>query len=511
MLNRFRLPHRPRIIETQTPGGPILIHDCTIYRARKDHGPNGDHYTKEQLTQIFTEASKTSQHGIPFMDTHLYLVGPIGRLHKWWFTPDGWLHGSGEVFGEDVLGPERYQHTLNLIKTGQFKDISLSVVQGRFPNGQMNPKDLKLQEISICRRGRHKNCNIKIVEASDHSQSNKTEHHEGKIMSLTVTHDNGSQVGSLDVSKLTPSVEDMVAVARERGVTFSQAEIDDYANRSMQGGDNAFSVAQVILAKMSDVASVLQKQNDGMKGIVQEVNDNYIRQREADIKMAAEYYEEKRVAGTLTEERAKRLTEMAEKLGKDRDAADQFDTMISGIMEAKRLAADNAELTKNLQKQTNAATRAAREANREISRHQARDASPKRAPAAAAATPAAVAKPAAPAASSNAVAPADAQSAPTDMPPNPGALAQQLTPKTSADGSYQYVMVEASAEYGDQQWIDTMAPLAYQGSYAKALPSQNMSRIYAEMGRTNYFDDIIRLDVPPVGKQNCRRGVNTPF
>lgn len=509
MLSRLRshLPstHRPRIIPTKNPGGPILIHDCTIYRARKDNGPNGDHFTREQLERMLTLAALTSKAGLPFMDTHNYLVGPIGRLHKWWFDNRDWLHGSGEVFGENVLGPERYNHIRELIRTGQFKDISLSVIQGVFENGRPNPDDVKFNEISLCRRGKHKNCNIKIVEASDQSQSYKTHHHEGEIMSLTVTHENGSTGGSLDMSKLAPSIEDMVAVAQERGVTFTQAEIDQYSQLT---GENAFSAAGIILAKMADVTSMLQKQNESMKGIVKEVDDHYLAQRETDIKMAADYYEEKRAAGKLTDARAKLLTEMAAKLGKDRNAADEFDTMISGIVEAKDLAAANAELTKAVQKQTNAANRAQREQKRE-----ARDSSPKRTPitqtpaqqAAAAAAKAAAATP-----SPNAVAPVDAKSAPTDASANPAEMAQQLAPKMSPDGKY--IMAEADAEVGERIWIDRFAPLAYQGSYAQSLPSETMRHIYEDMSKPNYFDTAVRMSVPIVGHQGfSRRPNNTPF
>lgn len=81
---------------------------------------------------------------------------------------------------------------------------------------------------------------------------------------------------SLDLSKLTLSIEDMVTIAQERGVTFSQAEIDDYANHSIQGGDS-ISVAQVILSKMPAVASILQNQNNEMEDVVQEVKNAYSR------------------------------------------------------------------------------------------------------------------------------------------------------------------------------------------------------------------------------------------
>lgn len=507
-----RPAHRPRIIPSKTPGGPILIHDCSVYRARVDHGPNGDHYTRQQLEKIFREAVQTKTHGIPILDTHLYDVQPIGRISKWWFTPDNWLHCSGEIFGEDVLGPQRYQHTLRNIKNGSYKDVSLSVAQGILPNGKHDPNNLRLNEISVCREGRHKNCNIKIVEASDQSQSKKTYHHDGgQIMSLTIQHENGT-TGGLDTSKLDVSVENLVAEAAARGVPFTQAEIDDYAKAGPQG---YLAASQLIIAKMADKMANLAQENDGMKGIVNEVEQNYARQRENDIAMVKEFYGEKVKSGKMTEERAKQLSDEAEAMGKNREYATKFDTMISGILELKEQAAQIAELSKSLEKSKATANRMQREHNRE----QKRDLSPKRAPVAPPAAqqkPATAAPPAAATApaksaipSPNAVAPADANSAPTDQPPNPGEMAQSLTPhpQYSQQG---YVLANASAEHGDSAWINKCFPLAYQGQFARSLASESMSRIYDIMDKPNYFNDTIGLRVPPVGEQGFARRNNGP-
>lgn len=491
-----------------------MVHDCTIYRARANHGPNNDHYTKAQLEKIFHEATITRKHGIPFLDTHLYGVEPIGRLHKWWFTNDGWLHGSGEIFGQEVLGPERYQHIKRQWREGMFTDVSLSVAQGKLPDGRLDPNNLTLNEISFCHKGRHKNCNIKILEASDQSQSNKTYHHEGKIMSLTIQHDNGS-TGGLDTAKLEATVEDIVQTARERGIEFTQAEIDEFAKAGPQG---VLAATQFIAGKMADRMAALAQENDAMKGIVNEVNQKYIQQREADIEMAKEYYQSKIALGTLNEDQVKNLSEMAEKMGKDRSRAMEFDTMISGIAESKRLAAELAETTKNLEKSKNAQTRMQREVNRE----QRRDASPKRAPAPQqqqqqqqkppAQQQQQSAKPAAPPAKANpnAVAPPDAHDAPTDMPANPGELAQQLTPAVRSDQGY--VLVNADAYTDDQPWIDAAAPLAIQASYARSLPSLNLSRLYNEMTQPNYFEKSISMRIAPAGEQGFARRFNhTPF
>lgn len=497
-----RLPNKPRFYKSESETGPMLIHDFTIYRARENHGPNGDRFTKPQLQKIFSDAARTRAHGIPFLDTHLYDVNPIGRLHKWWFTDDDWLHGSGEIFGQDVLGPERYQHIKQQWREGRFTDVSLSVAQGMLPDGRMDPNELKLNEISFCHRGRHKNCNIKILEASDQSHSNKTYHHEGKIMSLTIQHDNGS-VGGLDTSKLEATLEDVIATARERGIDFTQAEIDEFAKAGPQG---VLPATQFIVGKMAERMAGLTRDNESMVGIVSEVNQNYIKQRQADIEMVKEYYQTKVAAGTLTEERAKQLSEKAEALGQDRNQADAFDTMISGIMEFKKVSQELAEASKNLEKSKNAQTRMQREVNRE----QRRDASPKRPaaqqqapPAQQAAKPAAVA-PAKAAAAPNprAVAPADAGEAPTDAPANPGELAQSLTPAVHSNQGY--VLVNADSYADDQPWIDAAAPLAIQASYARGLASQNLSRLYDIMSKPRYFEDSLGLAIKPVGEQGFK-------
>lgn len=499
-----RLPNKPRFYKNESDTGPMLVHDCTIYRARADQGKNNDHYTKPQLEKIFQEAAVTRKHGIPFLDTHLYGVEPIGRLHKWWFTNDGWLHGSGEIFGQDVLGRERYQHIKQQWNEGRFTDVSLSVAQGKLPDGRLDPDNLTLNEISFCHRGRHKNCNIKILEASDQSQSNKTYHHEGKIMSLTIQHDNGA-IGGLDTSKLEATLEDVIATARERGIEFTQAEIDEFAKAGPQG---VLPATQFIVGKMAERMAGLSRDNEGMKGIVTEVNQNYIKQRETDIEMAKEYYQSKVASGKLTEERAKQLSDMAEALGKDRNQANAFDTMISGIVESKALAQQLAEVNKNLEKSKNAQTRMQREVNRE----QRRDASPKRTPVQQQTSPAqqatkpaaAAAKPAAP--NPRAVAPADANEAPTGEPANPGELAQSLTPAVHSNQGY--VLVNADAYTDDQPWINEAAPLAIQAAYARSLPSQNLSRLYDIMAQPNYFADSLSTRIAPIGQQGFQRQNN---
>lgn len=517
--------HRPKILRLPDDGGPIQILDCTIYRARRFdpkrpnkplHGKLGNHYTQDQLEKAFHEAGLMRQHGIPLLDTHFYGDHPIGRLKKWWFTDDGWLHAEAEIFDRKTLGPQLYEHFQKLIRSGQLTDISLSMIQMQRPDGTFDPNDLRLQEVSICRVGRHKNCNIRVVEASDPSQSGaRVVHHKGKLIrsnmnGLEITHEGGK---GLNTAHLSPSLEDLVAQATECGVAFTQAELDEYAAR--QGSENQFSAAVAIMAKMAEQNLLLSRENKGMRPVVEQLNASYVKQREQDVAMVEAWYQAKVADKSLNEETAKELIEAAKAMGADRDQSRAFDAMISGIAEATKMREQYAEAQKQAEKARNAENRA---------RRAARDQSPKRqltAPQQAAKKAAEPAKP--PAAEQakrdaiadailkgavpknpNAVAPADAHEVPAGEGelPDPAAMASEMIPVVASTG---YTKVEASADHGDLPWINKEAPLAYQGSYAQHLPSESMRRITEIMTAPNYFDNSLNCNVPPPGQQGFIR------
>lgn len=523
--------HRPKILRLPEDGGPIQILDCTIYRGRRFdpkqpdkplHGKLGNHYTQEQLEKAFHEAALTRQHGIPLLDTHYYGDHPIGRLKKWWFTPDGWLHAEAEIFDRKTLGPQLYEHFQKLIRSGQLTDISLSMIQRQNPDGTFDPNDLRLQEVSICRKGRHKNCNIRVVEASDSSQSGaRVVHHKGRLIrsnmnGVEITHEGGK---SLNTSHLSPSIDDLVAQATECGVSFTQAELDDYAAR--QGAENQLSAAMIIMAKMAEQTRALSHENKTMRPVVDQVNASYVKQREQDVAMVEAWYQAKVADKSLSEETAKELIEAAKTMGMDMSQSRAFDAMISGIAEATKMREQAAEAQKQAEKARNAEIRA---------RRAARDQSPKRQltpPQQAAKKAAEPAKP--PAADQakrdaiadailkgavpknpNAVAPADANEVPAGGEgelPDPAAMAAEMIPVIASTG---YTKVEASAEHGDLPWINREAPLAYQGSYAQHLPSESMRRITEIMTAPHYLENSLSCNVPPPGQQGFRKASFRP-
>ena len=472
-----------RLIKNRKPDGSIRIHDAKLYRCRDNHGRNGNHYTRAQLEKIFREAREDGP--TPILHTHNYRKGPIGYLTGHWFGNDGWLHCSFKIYSKAQMKNDlRYETIVDNFKRGILNMVSLSVRQRKLGNGKWDPNDLKLNEISVCRKGDHKNCDIGVIEASDSNKANvyKT---GGEIMALNLDIETGpSKLGDKPIS-----VDELVQFAKENGVEFSEEEL-----KGLSVSENPLVVAAALVVQktiankhMTD-AQRKQLEEDAEMGrrLRAEKEAAYKAKQEASVKEMSEFVEAEFKAERLNEKEYNDAKHIIEKVASNPDAEVMMKLLMGPLTKAKTAAAAqqqaekaSAELTSQL--------RAAERRERQTLTHRAATS-----PSAAATTAAAP--------------PAEKRSAPADDAPpakrnkadtKPENLAQKLAPKM--DG--QYVVIEADATAGHKPWIDHLYADALQGSRAQSIESNIMNTLQEILSEPDFKRNASNTIIPMPGKQ----------
>ena len=472
-----------RIIAGKKRFGSIKIHDAKLYRLRNNHGRKGQHYTKEQLQRIFTEAM--AEGPVPILNTHNYKIGPIGFLKKFWFD-DGWLHVGFKIYSKEKMKNDfRYHNLVDQFKRGLLNMVSISVVQKRLGKGNYDPNSLKLNEISVCRKGEHKNCDIRVIEASDSDNKNRVVA-GGEVMALEI------HTGPADISKEPISVDSVVQFAAENGVSLSEEDMRAVASSA----EPLVTASALVMRRMAEKASMTDAQRKQLEEDAQmgrklraEKEAAYKAQKEAEVKEMTDFFEAKFKAGSLTDAEYTEAKELIAKFGTVPEAGLMSKMMMTGITEAKAAIAAKEEAEKN----ATAASSALRAAER-----RERQTLTLRAATTPVATPAAEKRTAAETQTAKRT---KTDEATPEIQTKPENLAQRLAPKMDGNN----VVIEADATAGNKPWIDTLFPHALQGTEAQSIESQTMKWLQEELTHPNFVRNASHTVIPVIGKQGCAK------
>ncbi len=472
-VNKTQITHGKKL------NGSIRIKDAKLYRWRDNHGRKGNHYTRWQLEKIFREA--TAEGPVPILHTHNYRTGPIGYLQKYWFGNDGWLHVSFKLYSKARMGNDwRYNTLVSDFRRGLLNMVSLSVVQRHLGGDRWDPNVLSLNEISVCRKGDHKNCDIRVIEASESDNKNLSKP-GGEIMSLEI------QTGGVDVTKEKLTIDQLVGFAAENGVEFSQEELTALA--SMPEGAY-LSASSIVLRKLAAKANMsdmdrkqLEEEAELGRRLKTERETEYRKQKESEVKEITDFFEAEYKAGGIKEEEWTEIKEMASKMGSVPEAKNALKMMMMPIQKAKAAATAQQEAEKARTTATNQ-LRAAERRDRETLTHRA------------ASTP--LEKRSAPSTDANAAKRTKPSKPDFEIETKPENLAQRLAPKMDNNGN---VVVDADANGSHQLWIDNLFPRALQSSMSKAVESATMKMLQEDMGHPDFVQNASSTIIPPIGQQ----------
>ena len=483
-----------RIINSTDPDGPIRIHDATIYRLRENHGPKGDKFTRPQMERMLREVPKP----IPIRDTHNYWINPVGGVNKCWVAPNefgqkDWLHFGAELGDRKKLGDFRHNNLKKRFRNGELNCCSLSVAMSYLDKkkGIFDPNSARIVEFSVCKKGEHKNTTIQILEAADINQV-KRQIQTGSIerLEIPVEKMSGVLVQPNPGPQAAISVNDIIEEATAAGAQFNEEELLQLSKMDVA------SVAAMTLRRVSDLKRGVDSQlTDNEKELVKlrelekKVNEDYAKQRAPEVKSAVEFYDEKLAAREgMTQEKRDAVKALIAQLGMDKTNSPVFDLLAIGNNTAaaeKKAAEDKQKEIDTLTTQVRALERKVRQSDLP---QKPREAEKKATPPPTDREESAPKRQRIP------------ESATKNVPEN---LGQKLAGQKYSNGE---VLIEASAETGNQKWIDHYFPLSYQGTFAKSIEAKSLESIYEIMGEQDFKERALATVIPNIGQQ----GFNTP-
>lgn len=482
--------NKTEIRENRVPNGPIVIHDARLYKARPNHGRKGQHYTRAQLERMFRERTAGGQL-VPILHTHNYIMKPIGFLTDWWFGNDGWLHVSFEIFGKDQMKNNwRYEHLVQDFKKGILNMVSISVRQKRLGKDLWDPNDVTLNEISVCRKGDHKNCDITVIEAADSDNQNRYKS-GGEILSMQNSMQLEFQAGPSDVNK-TFSMDEVVKTAADLGVALTEEELKGIAANP----DPLVAASAIVLRRTKEKAMMtddqrkqLELEAEAGRKLLAEREENYKKEAAPGAKALLEFYEAEFKAGALNETQYAEAKHTVELVCSQSNAANMLALMLAPVNKHKAELAAREEAQKKFETASNQ-LKAAERRERQTLTHRAAST----AAATAAAAPAAEKRTAA----SETEAPAKRTKVDNkEVQTTPENLAQTLAPKM--DGKY--AVIEADANGSNVGWIDLHFRHSLYGSLARSIESQTMKDCQEILGEDDFRVKASTTVIPFPGQQ----------
>jgi hypothetical protein len=461
------------------------IHDATIYRSRDNHGRNNHKFTRPQLERMLREAPKP----IPILDSHNYHIPIIGGVKRCWFGADGWLHFSAQLGDKKQLGAFRHANLKERFQKGQLNCTSISVAMKYLDakKTMFDPSSARIVEFSLCKKGEHKNTTIQVLEASDTNQV-KRHIESGAIEQLQIPWEKMSTAALVQANPGPAaglSMNDILEECTAAGIQLSEKEMEELTQMPLQ------TVAAVIMRRMADskrTADIQMTENEKelarLRELEKTVKDDYMKQREPEVKSALEFYDEKLTSQGVPPEKREAIKLLVAKLGTDKETAPLFDLLSIGNKTAATLQKEKEEKQKEvdtLTSQVRAFERKARITDNASAKP--REAEKK-------ATPA-------PAEREESAAKRQRVPAPIDTKNVPENLGQKLASKYS-NGE---VPIESSAGLGDLPWIDTLFPSALQGSFARSVEARSMTMLHEIMSETDFKERALHTVIPEIGKQ----------
>jgi len=457
-----------QIVPSQNPveGGPIIIHDARLYRARTDHGRLNHKLTEPMLRRIM--------HNAPILDTHSHVIGPIGRVTGWRYDPASrWVHISGEIDGRDKLGDWRYNNLRRRFQIGQLKAVSISVAMELDKKTKLfRPETCRLVEVSVCNKGKHKKTDILTLEASADSQV-KLELNGGTIekISMATLATGGLQAATNNNQHV---LEELADSAREAGVELSDEEVQQLGSANDGGILAAATIARKIAEKTRSHSlqmTAQQKELEELKKFKEEQHKRFLEQRKPEVEEMI-----KRFEATVPEESRDAFKKLISSLGTSVEAESVWGVLKlfeSQVVESQTKAAELQKTHESTAKDLRELQRRAKQqetqkpsssGGSQTNKH-ARDVSPPR------------------------------KSSTNNRPEN-------LSKSMAAPGE---VLIEADETAGNQGWIDRLFPRAYQSTAMQAQEDDGLSMVREIMSESGFRYNANTTLIPPLGKQGFRK------
>ena len=454
-----------QIVPSQNPveGGPIIINDARLYRARTDHGRLNHKLTEPMLRRIM--------HNAPILDTHSHVIGPIGRVTGWRYDPASrWVHISGEIDGRDKLGDWRYNNLRRRFMIGQLKAVSISVAMELDKKTKLfRPETCRLVEVSVCNKGKHKKTDILTLEASADSQV-KLELNGGTIekISMATLATGGLQAATNNNQHV---LEELADSAREAGVELSDEEVQQLGAANDGGILAAATIARKIAEKTRSHSlqmTAQQKEFEELKKFKEDQHKRFLEQRKPEVEEMI-----KRFEATVPEESRDAFKKLISSLGTSVEAESVWGVLKlfeSQVVESQTKAAElqkthesTAKDLHELQRRTKQ-QEAQKPSSASANKH-ARDVSPPR------------------------------KSSTNNRPEN-------LSKSMAAPGE---VLIEADETAGNQGWIDRLFGRAYQSTAMQAVEDDGLSMVREIMSESGFRYNANTTLIPPLGKQGFRK------
>ena len=490
-----------RFISSKDPDGPIRIKDATIYRLRPNNGRFNHKFTRPQMEKMLREAPKP----IPIRDTHNYFIDPIGGVKRCWVAPNhfgqrDWLHFEADIGDKKTLGAFRHNNLKERFRKGLLNECSISVAMSYLDKkkGIFDPDSARIVEFSVCKKGEHKNTTIQVLEAADINQV-KRQIQSGSIeqLEIPVQKMSGAVLAKPNPGPQAPlSIAEIVEEANTVGVSFTEEELAQLSTMDVS------AVAAMTLRKAADLKRMAdtqltdnEKELAELRELKKKVNEDYAKKREPEVKAAVEFYDAKLAATEgMTQEKRDAVKALIAQLGMDKVNSPVFDLLAIG----NNTAAAEKKEKEDKQKELEAANTQMRALERKVRQYEGAPQKP------------AEKKVAAPPPAEREEAPAKRQRVEPAAAPAKNApenLGQKLAGQKYATGE---VLIESSAEHGDQKWIDHWFPLSYQGTFAKSVEAKSLESIYDIMNEVDFKERALTTEIPPIGKQGFNQQ-RTPF